>query len=173
MRSVIQVSLALIKGCYRRACLRCLSRIDAVETPSRLSPLRKGRSFPAICSGSPFSDSSRRRDRSSLAPSDGERFPRNRISRLEPMNYWVGTRCTASGSSRIKSSDAVERVPTGFMERFHSLSRMHWSHELPLTRPLECRPARRKTSSHATFVHLLTGQCRLFRSSGKITFSIV
>ena len=51
------------------------------------------------------------------------------------MNHWVGTRSTASGISRIKSSDTVERVPTGFVGRVHSLSRMHWSHELPLTRP--------------------------------------
>ena len=42
---------------------------------------------------------------------------KNRISRFEPMNHWVGTRSTASGISRIKSSDAVERVPTGFMGR--------------------------------------------------------
>ena len=34
-----------------------------------------------------------------------------------PINHWVGTRSTASAILRIKGSDAVERVPTGFVGR--------------------------------------------------------
>ena len=44
--------------------------------------------------------------------------------------FWVGTRSTVSGISRIKSSDAVERVPTvWFMENFHEFTIADRGHE--------------------------------------------